>query len=97
MANSIDFTTLALGAIIGMGCRKQLKSCGRIAAATAANLAGVAAQTAAQVAEATQKSQSQSPEEEAAAEWCRRIDERIAQTAAAPQAPQAGQATGNGN
>ena len=43
MANSIDFTTLAVGALIGMGCRKQLKACGRIAATTAASLASSAA------------------------------------------------------
>ena len=64
MANSIDFTTLAVGALIGMGCRKQLKSCGRIAAQTAAALAGAAATAATQIASETSKSQS--PEEVAA-------------------------------
>ena len=59
MASSIDFTTLALGALIGVGCKKQLKSAGRIAAVAAANLANVAASTAASVAEETEKSQTQ--------------------------------------
>ena len=68
MSTSIDYGTLAVGALIGIGCKKQLKACGRIAATTAANLAGVAAATAAQVAEETQKTQ-QSPEEAAAAAW----------------------------
>ena len=54
MANSIDFTTLAVGALIGIGCRKQLKAAGRVAASTVASLAGVAAATAAQVAQETQ-------------------------------------------
>ena len=62
MANSIDFGTLAIGALIGIGCKKQLRAAGRIAASTAASLAGVAAQAAAQVAQETQKS----PEEQAA-------------------------------
>ena len=59
MANSIDFTTLAVGALIGIGCKKQLRAAGRIAASTAASLAGVAAQTAAQVASETYRSQEQ--------------------------------------
>ena len=59
MANSIDFTTLAVGALIGMGCKKQLRAAARIAASTAANLAGVAAATATQVALEAQKSQDQ--------------------------------------
>ena len=53
MSSSIDFGTLCVGALIGIGCRKQLKACGRVAASTAANLAVVAAQTAQQVAEET--------------------------------------------
>ena len=53
MASSIDLTTLAVGALIGMGCRKQLKAAGRVAATTAANLAGAAAMAAQQVAEET--------------------------------------------
>ena len=60
MANSIDFGTLAVGALIGIGCKKQLKAAGRIAASTAASLAGVAAATAAQVA---QETQSKSPDQ----------------------------------
>ena len=53
MASSIDWSTLAVGALVGIGCRKQLKAAGRVAASTAANLAVVAAQTAQQVAEET--------------------------------------------
>lgn len=57
MANSIDLGTLCVGALIGMGCRKQLKAAARVAATTAANLAGVAANAAAQIAvETAQKS-----------------------------------------
>ena len=43
MSNSIDWGTLALGALVGVGCRKQLKSCARVAATTAASLASSAA------------------------------------------------------
>ena len=74
MASSIDFTTLALGALIGVGCKKQLKSAGRIAAATVANLAGVAAGAAASVAKET----SQSPEEEAAKKFLQGVDQQLA-------------------
>ena len=62
---SIDWGMLGLGALVGIGCRKQLKSAGRVVAQTAASLAGVAASTAAQIAEETQKSV-KSPEEQAA-------------------------------
>ena len=64
MANSIDFGTLALGALVGIGCRKQLKAAGRVVAQTAASLAGVVAGAAAQVAEETKSSKS--PEEQLA-------------------------------
>ena len=77
MANSIDFTTLALGALIGIGCKKQLRAAGRIAASTAASLAGVAAATAQQVADETQKSCSL--EEQAAAATLQRIDQQMQQ------------------
>ena len=60
MANSIDFTTLALGALVGIGCRKQLRTAGRVAANTVASLAGVAAQAAAEVAKETKSSEQQS-------------------------------------
>ena len=59
MSSSIDFGTLCVGALVGMGCRKQLKSAARVAAVTAANLAGVAATAAAQVAAETSKSAQQ--------------------------------------
>ena len=42
MAN-IDWGTLAVGALIGVGCKKQLRAAGRIAATTAASLASSAA------------------------------------------------------
>lgn len=50
MANSIDWGTLALGALVGVGCKEQLKAAGRVAAQTAASLASAAAQAAASVA-----------------------------------------------
>ena len=75
MANSIDFTTLAVGALIGIGCREQLKACGRVAAQTAASLADAAASAAASVAAETRAT---SPEEEAAAEMLQRVDQQIA-------------------
>ena len=43
MANSIDWGTLAIGTLIGVGCRKQIKSCAKVAATTAASLASAAA------------------------------------------------------
>ena len=58
---SIDWGTLTLGALVGIGCRKQLKTAGRIAATTAASLAASAAtaasQAAQQVAEASRSSE----------------------------------------
>ena len=45
MANSIDWGTLAVGALVGVGCRKQLKAAAKIAATTAASLATTAAIT----------------------------------------------------
>ena len=62
MANSIDWGTLALGAVIGVGCRRQIKSAAKVAATTAASLAATCAATinsvAAQVTEESQKTQS---------------------------------------
>ena len=75
MANSIDFTTLALGALVGLGCKEQLKACGRVAAVTAANLASVAATAAAQVAAET--AETKSPEAAAAEATLQRIDQQI--------------------
>ena len=86
MAN-IDWGTLAIGALIGVGCRKQLRAAAKVAATTAASLAGVAAQTAQQVAEETQKS-SRSTEEAAAQQWLDHVDQQIA--------GQNGQANGQG-
>ena len=74
MSNSIDWSTLAVGALVGMGCRKQLKTAGRVAATTAANLAGVAATAAAQIAEETK-----SPESTAAQQWLQGIDQQLSQ------------------
>ena len=39
MASSIDYGTLAVGALIGIGCRKQFKAAAKVAATTAASLA----------------------------------------------------------
>ena len=77
MANSIDFTTLSLGAIIGIGCREQLKAAGRVAASAAASLADVAAKAAADVAAETQETKS--PEQAAAQEWLKKLDQQIDQ------------------
>lgn len=77
MANSIDFTTLALGALVGIGCRKQLRAAGRVAATTAANLAGVAANAAAQVAAET--AEKQAPEAKAANAKVEEINRKIDQ------------------
>lgn len=74
MANSIDFGTLAIGALVGIGCKKQLRAAGRIAASTAASLAGVAAQAAADVAKETK-----SPEEKAADSKVEEINRKIDQ------------------
>ena len=73
---SIDWSMVGLGALIGVGCRKQLKAASRIAATTAASLAGAAAQAVASVAEETQKASS---EEKAAAEFVQRVDQKINQ------------------
>ena len=43
MSSSIDYGTLAVGALIGIGCRKQLKGAAKVAATTAASLASAAA------------------------------------------------------
>ena len=72
---SIDWGTIALGALIGVGCRKRIKTAGRVAASTAANLASVAAQAAQQVAKETS---SKSSEEIAAAEMLQRVDQYLA-------------------
>lgn len=71
MANSIDFGTLALGALVGIGCREQIKTAGRVAATTAASLASVAASAAQQVAKET------SPEQQAADDKVEEINRKI--------------------
>ena len=73
MANTIDWSTLALGALIGVGCQAQLKSASKIAASTVASLAEVAASTAASLAKETESS-----EEAAAKQWTHKIDQQIA-------------------
>lgn len=87
---SIDWTILGLGALIGVGCRKQLATAGRVAATTAASLAGVAATAAQQVANETK---SQEPEQIAAdakvEEMTRKIDQMMRDLY--------GQANGQGN
>ena len=71
---SIDWGTMALGALVGIGCRKQLKSAAKVAANTAASLAGVAAQAAADVAKETK-----SPEQQAAERKVAEINQNIDQ------------------
>ena len=86
MANSIDWGTLALGALVGVGCRKQLKSASRIVASTASSLASAAATAVSEVAKETQKTES--PEEVAAQQWTQqmyqKIDQQMAGQAPAP-------------
>ena len=36
--SSIDYGTLAIGALIGVGCKRQIKSAAKVAATTAASL-----------------------------------------------------------
>ena len=43
MSSSIDFGTLAVGALIGIGCKEQLKSAARVGANLASSLATTAA------------------------------------------------------
>ena len=74
---SIDWGMIGLGALVGVGCRKQLKAAGRIAASTAASLAATAATAAQQVADET-KSQ-KAPEEVAAEQKLKEIDEKMRQ------------------
>ena len=59
MANSIDWGTLALGAVIGVGCQKELRSAAKIASATVATLACAAADAAADAANAVAQSTQQ--------------------------------------
>ena len=93
MANSIDWGTLALGALVGVGCRKQLKAASRIAASTAASLASATATAVSEIAKETQRTQPS--EEELAAQWLQRIDQKLAGTQG--QVGQNGQAGNNGN
>ena len=94
MANSIDWGTLALGALVGVGCRKQLRAATRIAANTAASLAGATAQAVAAVAQEANKS----PEQVAAQQFCARVDQQInQQLAGSPLSGQAPQANQNPN
>ena len=74
---SIDWGMIGLGALVGVGCRKQLKAAGRIAASTAASIAGVAAQTAQQVAK--ESSFQKSPEQQAADAKVEEINRKIDQ------------------
>ena len=65
---SIDWGMVGLGAVIGLGCRKQLKAAGR-----------VAAQTAASVAKETAEKQTKSAEESAAEQKLEEINRKIDQ------------------
>ena len=75
---SIDWGVLGLGALIGVGCRKQLKAASRIAATTAASLAGATAQAVASVAKETQETE-KSPEQKAAEQRLAEVDQKITQ------------------
>lgn len=77
MANGIDWTVLGLGALIGVGCRKQLSAASRIAASTAASLASAAAEAVASVAQETQETES--AEEQAAKAKVAQINQKIDQ------------------
>lgn len=92
MAN-IDWGCVTLGALIGVGCRKQLKAASRIATNTAASLASAAASAVAEVAKETQKTE-KSPEIEASEALFRRIDQHIAEQFDEYTAPKG---NGNGN
>ena len=61
MASTIDYSTLALGALVGVGCREQLKAAAKIAATTAASLASSAAVAVNSAAAQLYDDQSQSP------------------------------------
>ena len=50
--SSIDWGTLAIGTVIGVGCRKELQAAAKIAVGTAATLACAAADAAADAANA---------------------------------------------
>ena len=91
MAN-IDWGTLALGALVGVGCKKQLKAASCIAATTAASLASAASAAVEKVAEATQKNESS--EETAANQWLQRIDQMIDQKLAGSTQTGTGAPTG---
>ena len=54
---SIDWGTIALGTVIGVGCHQQIKAATRVAATAAASIAGATAEAIAKV----------SPEEESQA------------------------------
>ena len=43
MASAIDYGTLAVGALIGVGCKDQLKAAAKVTASLAATLASSAA------------------------------------------------------
>ena len=88
---SIDWGTLALGALIGVGCKKQLKAASNIAATTAASLASAASAAIAEVASATK---TQSAEEAAAQQWLQRIDQAIEQKLAGSTQTGTGAPTG---
>ena len=63
MAN-IDWPTLAVGALIGVGCKKQLKAASRVAANMAATLASTTAQAVAEIAEGADKQPTQDQKKE---------------------------------
>ena len=72
---SIDWTVLGLGALVGIGCSKQLKAAGKIAATTAASLATTAAAAAQQVAKEAEKSPEAAAADSKVEEINRKIDQ----------------------
>lgn len=72
---SIDWSMVGLGALVGIGCRKQLKAAGRVAATTAASLAATAATAAQQIAKETEKSPEQVAADAKVEEINRKIDQ----------------------
>lgn len=92
---SIDWGMVGLGALIGVGCRQELRAAGRIAATTAASLAATAATAAQQVANET--TQAKSAEEQAAEDYLERVNRKIDEALAGTplqQQQQAGQGNG---
>ena len=68
---AIDWGTIALGTVIGVGCHQQIKAATRVAATAAASIADATAEAIAKA--------SRSPEEEAAEAWTKKMDQQLGQ------------------